>query len=127
MKKKDVIIIAVILLLLSVSFLYRNIAKNHHAVSKDRVIIKYDNKEEIYEIKETPQIITIDQGAGIINEICISKDGIYMLKSTCKNQLCVRQPKMTPENIKNRIMGRYIVCLPHKLTIELETGEDNNK
>lgn len=124
MKKKDLLIISIILLLLPGSFLYRN---TMNTSSGNRVIIKYGDKEEIYEIKEKPQIITIDQGAGMVNEVYISKDGIYMLKSSCKNQLCVHQPKMTPGNIKNRIMGRYIVCLPHKLTIELETGKDNNK
>lgn len=91
---------------------------------EDKVVITYQNKKEIYTITDKPQTITIDQGNNIINKIHIEKDNVYMEESTCKNQLCIAQGKMTPGNIRNRPNGRYIICLPHKLTVELIVGED---
>lgn len=112
------------MILLLISVVVRLAVKNGKT---DRVIITYGGKKEIYELQDKPVTVTVDQGDHKINKIHISKKEIYMLESTCKNQLCVHQGKMTPGNIKNRLMGRYIICLPHELTIELETEEEADK
>lgn len=121
MKKKDFIIILAVLVLILLSLSLRFFIKKGE---KDRVIISYQNKKESYEIENEPKIIVIDQGNGKINKVYISKEEIYMLESSCKNQLCVKQGKMMPGKIKNRAMGNYIICLPHELTVELETKKE---
>lgn len=114
----------VVLLLLLLSFGLRLLWKKE---TKNRVIITYKDKREVHEMKKEPEIITIDQGNGMVNKIYISSEEVYMLESSCNNQLCVQQGKMMPGKIRNRLMGRYIICLPHELTVEMETEEKTDK
>lgn len=58
------------------------------------------------------------------NVICITTEGAYMHSSNCDNQDCVGQGVVTLENKDLRILGNWIICLPHQLSVELFTAEE---
>ena len=53
------------------------------------------------------------------NILHLTPDGFYMESSTCKNQNCVQQGKVTFENRDYRILTNCVVCLPNQVTAEL--------
>ena len=122
MKKKDIYVYLSIFVLITAALSFRLIGQKSNS-KNDYVTISYKDKKQVYEIKDKPYTVTVDQGNNMINKIHIEKDNVFMEESTCKNQLCIMQGKMTPGNIKSRPNGRYIICLPHKLTVELTLGD----
>lgn len=68
---------------------------------------------------------SITQGeTGMVNVVHITPDSIWMADSTCDNQDCVEQGVVTLETSKTRVLGNMIICLPHKVTLELYTAEE---
>lgn len=61
----------------------------------------------------------IAQGKGKINVVEIKDGAVRMLSSTCKNQNCVHQGKVTLENRDTRPLFNAIVCLPNQVLVEL--------
>ena len=60
----------------------------------------------------------IEQENGARNEICISDGSVYMRSANCSGQDCVAQGAVNQSNYESRALGRYILCLPHKLAVE---------
>lgn len=52
-------------------------------------------------------------------EICIEKDGVSVISSTCRDKICEKSGKITRG-------GQTIVCLPGKLSISLESGKSDS-
>ena len=69
------------------------------------------------------QEITVRQDNGAVNVIALDEEGVWMKSSTCHNQLCVEQGKVTYENYRDRYYGTNIICLPNRVTIELVLQE----
>ena len=44
-----------------------------------------------------------------------------MKESNCTNQDCVHQGDVTLQNIASRPLANQIICLPHKVVLELVT------
>lgn len=61
----------------------------------------------VYEGEELPQTE--------YNLLCAERDGVRMLSADCTDQICVRHRKIKQE-------GESIICLPHKLTVEIRGG-----
>ena len=70
-----------------------------------------------------PQTVTIDQGGGVVNVIEITERGAVMKSSTCENQLCVHMGEVNVDNWEYRPNGAFIICLPHRVTVELKVKE----
>lgn len=51
------------------------------------------------------------------NTICIERDGVYMLYSSCPDKSCVKQGKITKA-------GTAIVCLPNRVVVRLLPDEN---
>lgn len=51
------------------------------------------------------------------NEIIFTKHGVKMHDSDCKDKLCIKMGEITTK-------GESIVCLPNRLVIEIEPGDD---
>lgn len=64
------------------------------------------------------QTIVVDQGAGMQNTIELTGETAHMLSSTCDTQDCVQQSEVGPHNYQQRMLGGYIICLPHGLVVE---------
>jgi len=67
---------------------------------------------------------TLPDGTRTLNLIHVSPEGVYMEASTCKNQDCVEQGAVTFGNLNSRVLGRYIICLPNFVMLELFTPEE---
>ena len=63
-------------------------------------------------------------GTRKLNVVHVSPAGVYMESSTCENQDCVEQGTVTFDNLNSRILGRFIICLPNNVTLELFTPEE---
>lgn len=70
------------------------------------------------------QEITVRQDDGAVNVIALDNEGVWMESSTCHNQLCVHQGKVTYENYRDRYYGTNIICLPNRVTVELMLAEN---
>ena len=66
-----------------------------------------------------PRQITVRQDDGAVNVIALDETGVWMESSTCRNQLCVHQGKVTYENYQDRYYGTNVICLPNRVTVEL--------
>ena len=66
----------------------------------------------------------LPDGSHTLNVIHVSSEGVYMESSTCENQDCVEQGLVTFDNLSTRILGRFIICLPNCVMLELFTLEE---
>ena len=69
---------------------------------------------------------TLTQPDGSYNILHVTQDSIRMSSADCSNQDCVSQGAVTCGNVELRPMGSLIVCLPHKLTVELMVPGSNS-
>lgn len=56
---------------------------------------------------------------GAHNTVEITENAVYMKEADCENQDCVEMGEVTEENLDWRILGGFIVCLPHGITVEV--------
>ena len=63
--------------------------------------------------------VTIRQADGAENTVRCTRDAVYMESANCENQDCVHMGAVTEENVEMRVMGGFIICLPHKLSVEV--------
>ena len=65
--------------------------------------------------------ITVRQSDGSENVIHVGINSFYMESSNCDNQNCVEEGVVTLENMNERILFNLIICLPHRLSLEMLT------
>ncbi|MBR1821187.1 MAG: NusG domain II-containing protein [Clostridia bacterium] len=63
--------------------------------------------------------IVVTQPDGEENRIVLTGDAVYMGSANCENQDCVEMGAVTRENLELRVLGGFIVCLPHRLSVEV--------
>ena len=113
MKKGDIIILAVSILLLAgvIAMFFLKPKAGYAAVYENGECIgRFSLNEEI-----TEKIITKD---GHYNILQITGGVVNVIEADCKNQVCVNTVPVSK-------IGDSIICLPHKLSIVLE--EDKGK
>lgn len=115
--KKDMLIIGGALLLCAVAYLLFGALKGG-----DRVKI-YVGDELYKEISLREDQTVIIEQQDCKNVIRIENGGVFMQESTCRNQDCIGQGTVTPENAGSRALGSWIICLPNKVSVELAPGE----
>lgn len=119
LNKRDVVIIVAAILLAVSFFAIRFAAKGDEGARFVKITVD-GSEPEIYPLED--KTVTIERG-GLINVIQITENGVKMADANCKNHDCIKQGEVTPENCGTRAMGRLIVCLPNKVTVEL-SGAD---
>ena len=124
MKKRDLVIVAVVLLvavagMLAVKFL----SPTPDPVSPTARILVGSYVYKTVSLDED-QIIEIDQGNDIVNHVEVKDGAIHMLDSTCPDQQCVDQGDITLENYEDRPLRNWIVCLPNQVTVELALEDE---
>ena len=110
MKKKDIIIIAAALVLALGLYLLSQIAGGETATT---VVVTVDGKEVLRRPLAVENTYEIKQEDGSVNVIAVEGGAVYMKEANCRDGLCIAQGKM-----KNA--AKTIVCLPHKLVVQLE-------
>ena len=63
--------------------------------------------------------IRILQPDGSENTILMTGDLVRMEDANCGNQDCVQMGDVTRENLEERILGGFIICLPHQIVVEV--------
>ena len=63
--------------------------------------------------------VSVRQPDGEENVVRLTGDAVYMESANCENQDCVNMGEVTRENLELRVMGGFIICLPHKLSVEV--------
>lgn len=111
--KKADIVLFVILLLIGVCLSWLSAASGTQG---QKAVITVDGKlYGTYRLEEN-QTIEIRQN-GRLNKITIKDATVQMSYSDCKNQVCVKDGKISKTN-------QSIVCLPNKVMVEITGGEE---
>ena len=84
-----------------------------------RVYIQLDGRTIADLPFDEPHRVTILQPDGGENEVELTGEAVRMVRANCKNQDCVLMGDVTRDNLELRAMGGFIVCLPHRLTVEV--------
>lgn len=121
-RKKDVIIIALVLLVAALAYGAMLLLRGGQMVS-GTVEIYADGVLYASAQLAEPQAITVTQANGEVNVVQIDESGVRMASSSCKNQLCVEQGAVNAGNWTRRAMGRSIICLPNHVLVELALDE----
>ena len=117
MKKRDIIIIAVFLLVAVVGLIAVKVFMPTGNITYADIYVN-DMLYEAVPLNEDA-VITVDQGDGKVNYIEVKDGAIFMADSTCADHLCVNQGAMSPDNYEKRPMLNWIICLPNLVTVEL--------
>lgn len=112
MKKKDIIIIAVLLVCAAALYI---ISQASFGTAASTVVATLDGKEVLRRPLAVENTYEIAQPDGSVNVIAVKDGAVFMQEANCRDGLCIRQGKM-------RSGAKTIVCLPHKLVVQL-TGD----
>jgi len=113
-KKKDLILLGGILIISLVVIVIINFTKTEG----DKIIIIKDGK--VYETLDLNKntTFTMKEDNGAYNIITIEDGWVSMTEANCPDKICVKHSKI-------HYNGESIVCLPHKLVVEIHNGENN--
>ena len=85
-----------------------------------RVYVTLDGEALIDLPFDQAHTLTVIQHGTGENTVQITGDAVYMEHADCENQDCVQMGEVTLHNLEARVLGGFIVCLPHKLVIEID-------
>ena len=68
--------------------------------------------------------VRILQVSGDENTVRLTGDAVFMENSNCKNHDCMLMGEITRDNLEMRVMGGFIICLPHRLGVEVRDIND---
>ena len=120
-KKMDIVIIAVLILLSFTPHLIffktsQKGSKNNYAIIK--VDGKIHKKIGLSNVKKSEKVnLNLPNGK---NTLLIKNNSIQMKSANCNDALCVKQGNISK-------VGQTIICLPHKLIIEIKGDELDSK
>ena len=121
MKKADKIIAIIIALLIVLStavvFIYINYSKGTEKIAVIKQNTKVIKTIDLNKV-DTPEEFTIKFNNTNYNKIRVEKGRICIIDADCPNKICIKSGWISKS-------GETIVCLPHKLQIEIEgTNKD---
>ena len=116
MNKRDVMLIIVLLGLAGLSYLF---FVRNNGEDGNRVIITVDGEHYGTYPLDGDRKIEVQSDSGY--NIVVIQDGQVSIKDAdCPDRYCVRQGKISARH-------ESLICLPHKLVVELETVEDESE
>ena len=63
--------------------------------------------------------VRILQDNGDENTLLLTGESVRMESANCEGQDCVRMEEVTRDNLETRVMFGMIICLPHRLSVEV--------
>lgn len=114
MKKKEIVILAIVVVVLTAALLVMNVLGNQ---DNRKLVISIDGEvtQTIVLTDQTNMHFTIETPDGY-NEVVITNGVVDVVASDCHNQVCVDTHPAS--NVFDKI-----VCLPHKLVLEIVGDE----
>ena len=68
---------------------------------------------------EENHVVTVLQPDGSENTVMMTGSMVLMMDSNCDNHDCIEMGEVTKENLEERILGGFIICLPHQISVEV--------
>lgn len=112
--KKWIVIFAAVLIMCAAAFLVLRMTGERGNIAVIRVDGEVYKKIDLNTVAVAYDM-EIETEFGY-NKINIAPDGISVVKADCRDHICIDQGKVSTEGVP-------IVCLPHRLTIEIEGGD----
>jgi len=72
---------------------------------------------------EEPHVVRIVLPDGGENTLTLTGTAVTMTEANCEGQDCVRMGEITRENLEVRVMGGFIICLPHRVSVEVRSRD----
>ena len=119
MTKRDALLILAVALIAGGLLLWRF---TRNAAASGTIYIYVDGQLYTSAPAGKEQLIRVEQENGSVNEVQITEDAVSMASSTCTNQDCVHQEPLTADNLDQRALGEWIICLPNRVTVEWEVA-----
>lgn len=88
-------------------------------ITSPRVYITLDGEALIDLPFSEAHDVEIVQPDGAVNAVKLTGEAVYMDHANCENQDCVNMGQVTLENLELRVMGGFVICLPHKVSVEV--------
>ena len=123
MKRRDFLILAIVLVVSLALFLLRPHAIQAPAAPLYLRISIAGQTQELIPLTEEREI-RLEQENGDYNIVQIFNGGFRVIESNCFNQDCIHQGEVTADNIGGRALGNEVICLPHKLVLSLVTEDE---
>lgn len=103
--KNDIIVISIIVVIAVVILVFISLYKKQGST----VVVTID--DELYKVYDLDEDITAILDTG--NTLVIQDNEAYVSESTCKDKVCIHHGRISA-------VGETIICLPHKLVIEIK-------
>ena len=118
MKRNDIILIAVIMIVTLVTMAGMRIWQKSSTLDSAVAVVTIDGS--VYGTYPLSEDVTerIGLADGSYNILTISGGYADVVEASCPDQICVHHNHI-------RYSGESIVCLPNKLIVEIKGGEDN--
>lgn len=123
MKRRDIIILAIVLVASMALYLLRPKAVDDSSATAYLQISIAGQTQDLIPLTED-RILRIEQDNGDYNVVHIFAGGFEVIEANCYNQDCIHQGEVTVGNIGGRVLANEIICLPHKLVLSLVTGDE---
>ena len=111
MKKGDLILRVVVLLVAAGVYLFYSAG----ADAGNGVTVTVDGKEAAFLSLRENDTLRIDTEDGY-NVVTVQEGEVFLTEADCRDQICVEHKKISK-------VGETIVCLPHKLVVEIVGDE----
>ncbi len=119
MKKNDLFLIGVLLLISLVLGIGLSFYKKNATEEAPAAVVTIDGIEYGTYPLDEDRVERIDIGDGEYNILEIKDGQAFMSEASCPDQICVLHSHI-------RYTGESIVCLPHKVLVEIINGEVND-
>lgn len=122
MKRRDWLILGIVLAVSAVLFFLRPQTVDTATATAFLRITAPDQTFELVALSGNSEI-TIDQADGSHNVVEVFQGGFRMKESNCTNQDCILQGDVTLDNMAGRALANQVICLPHRVVLELVTAD----
>ena len=113
--KRDIMLIATLIIVCAAVFLIINFVEKKDGIT---AAVKVDGNIVYMLPLDKNASVTVEGYQGGSNTVVIENGTVYMKDADCPDKLCEKTGKIS----KN---GETIVCLPHRVVVEIQGGEGN--
>ena len=113
--KRDIMLIATLIIVCAAVFLIINFVAKKDGIT---AAVKVDGNIVYMLPLDKNASVTVEGYQGGSNTVVIENGTVYMKDADCPDKLCEKTGKIS----KN---GETIVCLPHRVVVEIQGGEGN--
>lgn len=113
-KRNDIKLLAVIIFIALAALLVFYVTRSEGA----RVVITINGEEYKTLPLDQDTSLTIETGRGKSNTVVIKDGSVDMTEADCPDKVCVKHAPI-------HYNGETIVCLPHKLVLQITGGEES--